>query len=494
MTQTPWQDLIPYYVARSLPPAQMQAFEAQLAHDSHLRQELEDWRRIAAAVWREADAAARHLPPLSPEIYKQLQYRNGAQPVNPTAMPLTPRVRQMALGRLNSSPLMFVAGFLVVFLCGGALLLSAIRQIRPEIITTAVAMATDGLGAPMSPFTPTPGPTQCVIPAGSTRPGCVTATPSYTPTDSTWTPIPRASSTPIIVRPLPTMTPRSGSLPTITPVRLLPTQPPANLQPTQVVDMTVCTITNSTGQSISTYAYADYSAPVISSLGQAPTIVLTRTQGWVEIGYAVWVPIKGMILQGPCDAIPLPSPTNAAYDCTVVNSGSAPLPLSQEPDVQSPIVTSLPAGESTVIVAGTVTGWYEIYYNGRSGWFPPTTNGVTFVGNCSSILEPSPTFVPTYTPTPVMTDVPLQSLYSDTMRAVPRQDTVFYTSPDRGSPTLIPVGAATYWFAVGTTSSAGTEWVSVRTGDGQSGWIEKSLVDIVDMSIPTTTPEPPSGS
>lgn len=501
MAQTPWQDLIPYYVARSLPAPQMQAFEAQLARDNDLRQDVDEWRRIAAVVWREGDAAARHLPPLSPEIYKQLQYRNGAQPMTSTVPLPAPRVRQISMGRMNGSPLMFVAGFLVVFLCGGIFLMSAMRRLQPEVLTTAVANSTDqgGFGGPMSLSTATP----CAMPFGENVPGCLTATPSYTPTDSTWTPNPRATSTPVIVRPLATLTPRLPLKPTITPIGLMarstinPFMYSLTLTTIAVYGTTTpwpdyqCVATNTSGDVLPLYARAEGSEAVDYWAPGASLPVSTSMYGyWIQLGYGKWSSTNGVTLSGPCDSLPQPTATiyfevTATDQCTVTNTTQSQVPLYASADAQAQIVNYLPIGAIDWVIAQSSNGWYELYFTGQLGWLRP--EGLTFQGNCSFVPLATSTSLPTLTWTPGPTSVPLQTVFNPPLRAVPVMQTVFYTVPDTGSAILQTVDGGTEWNTVGIAVINGTEWVSVFTWEGKQGWIQRSMVNIVDPTVPTAT-------
>lgn len=510
MAQTPWQDLIPYYVARTLPPPQMQAFEAQLARDHDLRQEVEEWRRIAAGVWREADAAARHLPPLSPEIYQKLQYRNGAKPTNPTSVPtVAPRVRHTSFGRVNGSPLTLVAGFLAVFLCGGVLLMSVIRQGQPEVLSTAVANSTDqgGFGGPMNP-TSTPVATQCMVGLGTNVPGCISATAPSTPIDETWTPNPRGTPTPVVVRPVATITP--PPLPTRIPQNLMPqaTLDPvsASLTQTMIAVYSVstvwpdyqCVATNSSGEILPVYARADYSEVVdYWAPGTSLPVSAAMYGFWVQVSYGKWVPTNGVTLTGPCDEMPQPTPTSDSSSgdmCTITNTTSNPVPIYPSADGQAQVGAYLDVGVTEWVIAQTNSGWYEIEYNGYWGWIRP--EGLTFGGNCSFVPLPSATSTPLATWTPGPTAVPLQIFYNATTRAIPRSQTVFYVIPDRGGPVLQSVDGGSYWRANGVANVGGTEWVSITTWEGAQAWIERSLVEVVDTSIPTPThtAEPPPGS
>lgn len=460
---------------------------------------------------RPSSAAARHLPPLSPEIYKKLQYRNGAQPVNPTNMSLpAPRVRQMSLARVNGSPLMFVAGFLVVFLCGGIVLFSAARQLQPTVLTTAVANSTDQgeFGGPMG-LTMTA--TTCRVGLGTNVPGCISATAPAVSTDSTWTPIPRGTSTPVLARPIATTTPRPPFVGTMTSSTGMTGQNDAfnsSLTQTMIAVYStatvwpdyMCVATNTSGTVVAMYAQAndsqvvDYWGP-----GSSRPVNAAMYGLWVQVFYGKWVMTNGVTLTGPCNEVPQPTATieyqsTATDQCTVTNTLQSPLALYASADLQTEIVGYFPMGATQWVITQTNTGWYELYDNGRLAWF--RAEGLTFQGNCSFVPLVTPTATPTQTWTPGPTSVPLQTIFSVPMRAITTINTVFYTVPDTGSAVLQSVSSQSEWQAVGIAIMSGTEWVSIITWEGKQAWIARSLVNLVDPSIPTPThtPETPSGS
>src|SRR5262245_46750771 len=136
MKHQEWQEQIPFYIAQTLSPEQRRAFEGHLATCDSCQAEMDDWRMIASAVWREADEAARHLPPLSQEVYNRLSYRDKApvsryaanpprpQPpqASPTNVTVLPQRRRIQL------PLTMVAGLIVALVFGGLLFLFAFRD------------------------------------------------------------------------------------------------------------------------------------------------------------------------------------------------------------------------------------------------------------------------------------------------------------------------------------------------------------------------------
>ncbi len=98
MSHKSWEDLIPFYVAQTLPLSDAAALERHLAHCPDCRQSVDEWRAIAATVRAEANRRASRLPPLSPRVSATPQAisANGAGqavhvlPVHPRRQPAFP--------------------------------------------------------------------------------------------------------------------------------------------------------------------------------------------------------------------------------------------------------------------------------------------------------------------------------------------------------------------------------------------------------------------
>lgn len=129
MQHEQWQSLIPFYIAQTLAPQQEQAFEAHLTRCQDCQQEIDEWRIIASAVWREADSVAQNLPPLSQDVYNRLNYRDrppssrySANPPRQQNRPLRQKPRQ------SSVPITMVAGITVALIFGALLIGLAMRD------------------------------------------------------------------------------------------------------------------------------------------------------------------------------------------------------------------------------------------------------------------------------------------------------------------------------------------------------------------------------
>ncbi|MCA9914889.1 MAG: hypothetical protein KC496_16160, partial [Anaerolineae bacterium] len=142
MNEKQWQELIPFYVAQTLPPEQARAFEQYAAaHGERCTREIDEWRRLAAAVWSEADSVAKQLPPLSQEVYNRLNYRE-AQPTRYGTNPPRPDYAPPASkgqSRRGGVPITLVAGIVMALLFGALLLGIGLRPGEEEDSNTQIA-------------------------------------------------------------------------------------------------------------------------------------------------------------------------------------------------------------------------------------------------------------------------------------------------------------------------------------------------------------------
>ncbi|MBC8170205.1 MAG: zf-HC2 domain-containing protein, partial [Anaerolineae bacterium] len=68
MSHKQWEDLIPFYVAHTLPPDQAAALGQHIATCDYCQQVLEDWRGIAAATRVAVEDWTHDIPPLSAQV------------------------------------------------------------------------------------------------------------------------------------------------------------------------------------------------------------------------------------------------------------------------------------------------------------------------------------------------------------------------------------------------------------------------------------------
>jgi hypothetical protein len=337
-----WQELIPFYIAKTLPPEQQQAFEQHLATCSNCAHEIKQWRTIAAAVWQEAESAAKQVPPLSQEVYNRLNYadrvpssRYSANPPRPDYVPkqaLTPPQRQQA-NRKITLPLTMVAGTVVAFLFGALLISLALRE-QPEPLANTIALNATGtadaygaMGIQGGEATATITPNPEITEAGGTGGGGILPTPMVigTPTPTPFTPIN-------------TLPPNSGGgsdtmmmVETgIAPATQAPIEPPfAAIGGGPYITLTPgieesgvfqCFLFNPTTVPIDGYAQANYGAPITASINprEEYRTLVRSVEGWYQVfiapGSIAWIPPQTAYLSGNCDAAQfwIPTPTQSA--------------------------------------------------------------------------------------------------------------------------------------------------------------------------------------
>lgn len=142
-----WQERLPFYVARTLPPDERHRFEQHLAHCEQCQQELRLWQQLASAVWHDADEVARQLPPLSPTVYQRLSYRDQTPrhrySSNPPTSPqpiMTASQRTPPRSAASRIPWTLVAAMLIMVCIGGLWTFSALLP-RPTNETGVVILA-----------------------------------------------------------------------------------------------------------------------------------------------------------------------------------------------------------------------------------------------------------------------------------------------------------------------------------------------------------------
>lgn len=326
-----FRDLIPFYVARTLSQPDQREFEARLAVDEVLRHEVEEWRTIAAAVWREADTVARKVPPLSPEIYQRLAYRGSApQSTYPAASPVEPTLRQPRIrpGRATMVPLTLVAGLVLAFLFGAMLVLLAINaNNRPEPINIAQA----GTGTPGDGgFGAAPSSTATEVAAVSTDFGIIQASPGVLvpPTD---TPAPQPTQAPAVASQEVPATLENMSL-------IVPTQA---VMPVITPAPGECLVINAGSQPVNVYeaARADSSLVVTMIPGGQYRSLVQSMDGWYEVfiapGNVGWVFAQDVTAAGDCLTLPVasatPMPTSTLFPLQLTIPATAEIAIVTAP-------------------------------------------------------------------------------------------------------------------------------------------------------------------
>lgn len=300
-----FEELIPFYIAQTLPEADRRAVEAYLAQSKEARQTLAEWQAIANAVYDDAAKKAVGLPPLSPQVRQAIQQPRAAGSTVPTRE--TQRViypPPQAFTAARRLPVTLVAALLTLILFGG---LVAYMATRSPIGTqgsgdgTSVAMLTEEVGSP----TPTPTP---LTPTATRDLGIVNPTPiPQGDSGNTVAPAPQESQTfenQSFNLDAGTETSTGGS--PDAQIRLAEPQIPTG----------DCILFSRTGAEVSIHRSPSLSTEVIGVLQAGQTLVtwVYSGDGWYQVfiadqGTVGWVSAALIQLSGSCNTLPLPSPT-----------------------------------------------------------------------------------------------------------------------------------------------------------------------------------------
>ncbi len=283
-----WEDLIPFYVAGTLPKADAARLENHLASCETCRQSLDQWRAIATAVRADAASQLRDLPPLT---------------ILPTA------AQQTSIRPRSAAPITLIAAVFTVILFGGLLAFMVLRNPPRAAQVVNLPTATATL-TPQPDVTPSPKPQIIVI------------EPSITPTRPT--PIPPTPTVPTRVIPtqiVSTRVPPTVALPTSVPP---PTEIAVTPQMFSAPQTPGCAIHNAVpGSAVNLYAGAGTDTPILRTLADDDRVIaLGRTDtGWYRAQYTLseatvigWVQQQRVYTSGDCNTLPLislsPTPTD----------------------------------------------------------------------------------------------------------------------------------------------------------------------------------------
>lgn len=368
MKHKDWQDLIPFYIAKTLPLEQQHSFEQHLATCSTCTQEIEEWRKIAVAVWQEADSAAQHVTPLSQDVYNQLSTHDrlpaAGQNPNSTHSGYLPkqslrRPQQQKPSRKLSLPITLVAGIVVAFLFGALLILLTLRD-EPQTLSNTIAQNTTATAESFAALQVDDASATSINTVLPTQIGTNGILPTPVPfmTDT-------AIPTPSPVAELPGRGGAGDTVPSNPTSIPPPTEPPpeqailADIGPYITITpelndrgVFLCYLFNPTTVPIDAYAQATFTSPIISEVspGSEYRALVRSVDGWYEIlivpGTVVWIPPTTAFLRGNCDAAQfwIPTPTQSAQATAVATNPS------------TAIVTA--AGDTTVVVNSAFANFY----------------------------------------------------------------------------------------------------------------------------------------
>ncbi len=449
MQHKEWQDLIPFYVAQSLSSDDMRRFEQHLASCASCQQDIDDWRIIASAVWRQADSVARDLPPLSQEVYNRLNYRDRAPQSRYSSNPPQRKesaslVRPMKQSRRFAMPFTLVAGIVVAVLFGGLLMLIALRPPQNDV---EIALNMTDISANSD-----------------------TAAANNGLVDATRTPLPTTQGLGII----PTLAPEIQ--PTMTngaPVFFTNTPQSPPLNPPAIAESSATNQTPLIAPPTISNGDSD-----VSAVSAAVIADITRTPIPAPLGGGPYITVTPNTF---AEGLPL---------CEAFNPTGVPIEVYSRADRNSEIVGILIPDTTLLVTAQSTTGWYLLrLVDGSQGWLQ---SGFAYLrGNCSGVI-PIATIVPTATrtrvpPTPV---ADIQSATLDSIVVINAAFADLYQAPTFNSE-IVGVAARNQQFPVIGYQGTGTNrWVLVQASIDTQAWLWASTVTEYPADAVPSTPSP----
>lgn len=485
LTHKKWQELIPFYLARTLSDAETAAFEAYMRqNEARCQPEVTEWRIVASAVWREADAYARALPPLSSQVYQRLTYRT-TQPASaaryPAPPPATPPPvlpgRRGVAQRTYMLPLSMVAGFTLAMLFGGIVILLVLNfsgWLQPGPLA-APRVALDASATPTVtnttiPPPPEPTATQTPIPQMILTQARLTQAAQDTmpqrpmggslggaPTSLSF-----VTNTPVPFLGMETMPQPSATQPIEPSQTPLPSAHAVMTEPRQQQLITPLPPTATIAPPVSLYVTPiDQAAPDNSNLS-APS--------------------------QPLDATSQLSAQVADGHCTLVNETAQPVNVHSRTTRTSPVVGVLQVGEHKQVRV-TSDGWYEVYQvtGGILGWVSGVD--ITLIGDCSMLWTPTPTQNANQSTglssngsyrADGVSVVEVATSFAD-VRSAPGITQPVITVLQRGESSTVLA-----WFE--DSSGTNQSWALLRLNNGQEGWVWADSLRVIDPpNVPTRT-------
>lgn len=356
-----WEELIPFYVAGTLPKNETIRLENHLARCAQCTKAVEEWRAIAGAVRDNAAAQMRALPPLSRGVIQTARRQAAVIDYE--------NVSRLATRRVNT-PITLVAAVFTVLLFGGLLALFIARTLHRDsegvaLVPTSSAAATEGtfIDGTLAEGTPSLIPQIIVIePTDTPVPTKGKASPTLAPTEAP-DQLPTAVQPPTLIEPNPTQQIfPTFVLPTSTPT-VIPTQP---LPPTTMAvtgmggggnaDTSADALTFSAQSSFSAQAaeaceiraavpsailYTDTNtlSAIVGTIGASDVLAaLGMSAGWYNAqsssGAVGWVQQEMVYVTGSCSDLPILSTGNTAGNAMGAVEPT-PIPML----VESPLVT-----------------------------------------------------------------------------------------------------------------------------------------------------------
>ena len=433
-----WEELIPFYIAGTLPKPDTSRLENHLASCDECRSFVEEWRAIATVVRNEAAGQMRDLPSLSAQVLsvanQQSFRRHQSAGISlASARPTT---------RYRATSITLIAAVFTVIVFGGLLTFMVLRGTQPRqgdvvLLPTATPSATvtqevtEGkLSLSPSPFL-SPEPPQTTSIAPSVQPQIIVIEPSLAPSPSLVfaTQIVPTRSVPTAIAP--NIIQPTQIIPTAV---LLPTDTPQTFAQSMMLGAggAACTIQAAIPNSVvNLYAGPGTNYTVVKTFSNDDQLIALgkSDNGWYRAQYEPdnnqwigWVRQELVFTTGSCDNLPVfaaadyqtdatPSAIPPIVDPPLVNISSDGINLRSGPGTNYPIVGSAHLGESYHVEAQSGSGaqlWYLVSVPGtRSAWVFGT---LVQLSPANAIIEPAMTIPPS--PLPTMTPSPTPSATS----------------------------------------------------------------------------------
>lgn len=409
-----WLDLIPFYVAGSLPQDQRRALEQHLRTCETCRREVREWDLIAGIVRQDADLYARHLPPLSTMVQEQLQQASFALNNNAPTQPMKPiDIREFEEPVVYRPPVPVrwsvasLAASVAVLLFVGALFIAMNQRLlerEDPDMTQVVAAALTQSVTPSASDTPTAlSETATLIPSAT-----LTETATQEPTRPlvTATRLPPSQVPPTRVPPTAFPPATATPVPPFIGIGVTPTF----INPEALVQQGDCLVTSAVGGSVAVRSNPDMSAQIIATLAFGEQwVVYNRLDTWAQVGsldntLSGWAVSAELAFTGNCalgnTAIPtlvLPIST----ECQVRSfDGETSLSIYAGPGFDFPLLTTISALDFLTASGRSDNNWYRVRYQDSGiGWVEGSS--IAEVTSCVGLpIQYSSTNSPTLEPTP----------------------------------------------------------------------------------------------
>lgn len=394
MSHKQWEDLIPFYVAHTLPPDQAVALNQHIATCEYCQHVLADWRGIAAATRSAVEDWSRDLPPLSAQVRASIapdatSPTELSLPVSPATdkirwavpPPAPPTVMPLPLPVQGSKPqprrnfaLVQAAAAVIVFILLGAGLFAGAGDFLSRLNTPAsevavLSTATPDNTAATNPFLlVTPRPT-------------ITVMPSLTPI------------TPEAATPTTTIPPATE----ITQFDSSATQEFSTL----LMATEACYAANNTSAAIALTAGPGVNYDTIEAMqpGASMRVLVYTLDGWYQLMSATgkqpyWVYGGAITLTGDCErlyeptSIPLP-------DGSCVGVGSEVVNIYVGPGDNYPMISAFNLAERPTAGMTSDNGWVQLRQLIAGSTVIGWTNQAALEGNCAGLpYIPAANFVP----------------------------------------------------------------------------------------------------